>query len=1820
MPTEQVVVHEREQQRRQIENIVARAKERLGLVEGNVPTDAPWRERWIERTGGYEARLGREAAELPTLPAGWNQLSQTEKYLYQNVFPSKPARFLTEASEYVEEHLPWLAKGIGYAGKALGFFDLLAEGTERLAGTVSQYNEAAKRGETDRFFSEFSAAWKAASFYYDASNTSLFALTPRDIDEEGHVTIYHDLPGYQELSRYRQMFLEGSTREEIAAQIQGEAGPLGLRMAMQDAFGHIVADPGNIVFPRIFKIPSNLILKRGEILYKTGAYTDDVIDAARVAEKAAFETMDAARIASRPLDEAAVMVQDAIRASEYVAELEGRALSPWQKFVVNITGGVPQSMEAAAEWVAKGPRGLNKVILPWNWFRLTPQSRAVETLERISLNVQSVLNRTTSVDEAVDLMRAVVNGADNPQIAHIVASAQGRAVQSWLRGAGGVVDDMHGFWLDNAGRRGNIEAIARLLSQASEGEYDIHRVMDKLINGEHSVVWDDLVRALDAAPGEGLQVQHALLNELRMSGALTDEVLGAYGKLFKNVPYDQGTFMLHLQGQILEWSAKQAIAKYGVEAASWWRRASEALKSAESLIFLRLNPKYPIINFLNNEITGIARGTWNMMRADDIVAFWKRVGVVPPRLTQGVGMAGIGGIEESAEQAFDGLMKAYGQASGLIAEATEMNAGWLGRFADKVKGIKLPADAGSLAQQVERSASMRFMTQGMVEGMKWYWRPGRGYDLLSNFNPTLAQRLGDQVVGDLHRMIQANPYDFAEKLAAGSAMNRTTRHVFEEAANRLGIPIERIDEVFGPEISERIASVLDPALQTGRADDVRGAVQLMRRDVANHIDDWIGSADPGELLADGPNGVMRVYGELNAQYWDMFEGHLKVLDERIPNIRRLAPEEQSVMWDSLLSEQNASWTRLFEWRKKRVNAMLGAMDEQGIADVAFTDGRKLPEVIQGAIDAETAEIRGFHTLRQRLYRDHRKAQAAKKFVDETAEAAAWRKIEERLRGEYTGLIDAQDTAQRTLDEAIEALVPRPQRDAFHNWRVVSRQARREYMEWNNRFYEEASRLRGSSRRAYFAEKYAPTRGKYVQDLHRMDRLGLLAMSGDRRAADELARMSRGLLAAVEEELAVAEEVAEEAVQLALELAPGPTLDRPFFVDQRIIEKGQPPLPQTANAVYYSEGGGILDGIEQSSLEIIKRRKFTLADLAPEDEARVLNYIDHVGTQAQGTRLAAMNYAAARRDSALLNYTKRTELDSFLNTIAPYSFWPMHSLWNWGLWSLERPAVLANYLRLRRLYDTAGGSRDIPTRLRRYGMVPIKMPFWEDWMGEGLFINPLRIGLPIETFAYPFERYYQNATSLERNTARTLEKMLAEGEISQDEYAHAMQARSGPIWRMARQQARADGDDDSWFDFASMLVSPHAPLMWAYRRAFKPDEPWAPTTLMPITRDIKSITGYLGVGPPGGVNIEANIRRSLGLPEFDEWDTYRTERMLSNMAASNEITSSEAIQAMIDGKGPLWEEAERRAGKEYGLRGTFGIFGIPVNAYPPGEEAARGSLETFSETIEAYQQGDTDAYTRFFEEHPEAKARLALFDPPEERHRRFLIDELWSTYNELPKLHRDQLREALGEDFDNVFLGGDRDTYAQVPLEILQMWNRVARGDPVGTLSGDVISLEYANRDVAQRLQVFYDTRFQYFGDEIWDTQERYFMLAKGGARRSYLEKHPELAEYWEWRKDFIYRNPDIAPYIEEDPDKLPLYPSEAELERVLGQAPYYTLGEWNTILGPPLYNLALDYAVEGDDLPAVAQRRLDEAAFELGLSGWRDIADRLEYAIELANP
>jgi hypothetical protein len=155
------------------------------------------------------------------------------------------------------------------------------------------------------------------------------------------------------------------------------------------------------------------------------------------------------------------------------------------------------------------------------------------------------------------------------------------------------------------------------------------------------------------------------------------------------------------------------------------------------------------------------------------------------------------------------------------------------------------------------------------------------------------------------------------------------------------------------------------------------------------------------------------------------------------------------------------------------------------------------------------------------------------------------------------------------------------------------------------------------------------------------------------------------------------------------------------------------------------------------------------------------------------------------------------------------------------------------------------------------------------------------------------------------------------------------------------------------------------------------------------------------------------------------------------------------------------------------------------------------------------------------------------------------------------------------------------------------------GSPPGTFSGKVPDIELAPSDVAWRAQTFYDMRNNMY-PEYYKLQNEYYALAEGAARNKYLNNHPELASYWDWRRDWLYRNPDVAPYLVDDETKLPKYKSETVMNQVKAAQPDYTWQEWQSYISPPVSRLVIDHA-NGKPISDATRKQLEDLADRLGI-------------------
>jgi len=593
------------------------------------------------------------------------------------------------------------------------------------------------------------------------------------------------------------------------------------------------------------------------------------------------------------------------------------------------------------------------------------------------------------------------------------------------------------------------------------------------------------------------------------------------------------------------------------------------------------------------------------------------------------------------------------------------------------------------------------------------------------------------------------------------------------------------------------------------------------------------------------------------------------------------------------------------------------------------------------------------------------------------------------------------------------------------------------------------------------------------------------------------------------------------------------------------------------------------------------------------------WVQGVDEEMRSTKLAAMTQAEWYRDSALLNYHNRTYFDHYAGNMFPFAFWTTHSVWNWFWWSvLEKPQIFSNYMRINNFVKQYGGGQ-LPSRFHGYN-VPIKLPFLPEWMGDTIYINPIRAALPFDYWVDQFVYQPQNdALGLQRRAQRIIERGIGDNQIGRAEGDQALKSQSGPIWDTAIKQAEDTSDGDDFVETMSYFLSPHAPALWAYHMA--KGQPEKISTFLPATRTIKGITALLGA-PNGGVNIEGWIREKLGLPRFDQWEGYQIERMLANMTAEGELSHPEAMRAMTEGKGNTWYDiANERAGAEYGIAALGSALGVPMRAYPPGEEASRNLVSGLYDAYDLEDQGQVGAVNRYFNENPAVATRLALFQDPQERLQRFLIDEVWDKYMNLPTLHKREVRETFGEHFQYYFLNSETRAETEIPIEMLAVWLKLLGGDPPNTLkeADQVPPMPMADPAIANRAQVFYDTRERDYPN-WYEEQSTYYSITEDNwaEKKKYRDNHPDLVDYWEWRRGWLSRNPDVAGYITDSPVE---YESQQEAMEARQNQPDFTWREWNIVLPPSLFWL-IDDALRGEALPQEARDELAVMAQSYGLS------------------
>ena len=653
-----------------------------------------------------------------------------------------------------------------------------------------------------------------------------------------------------------------------------------------------------------------------------------------------------------------------------------------------------------------------------------------------------------------------------------------------------------------------------------------------------------------------------------------------------------------------------------------------------------------------------------------------------------------------------------------------------------------------------------------------------------------------------------------------------------------------------------------------------------------------------------------------------------------------------------------------------------------------------------------------------------------------------------------------------------------------------------------------------------------------------------------------------------------------------------------------------------DAHYWDAVKPLVDMMQKNAIES-ENKPLAFGDLDPAAQVEVRKYIKKIKGQMATLKNSTKRWGGVVRDDALLDYRRRTLGGRYVDMIAPYRFWTTENMWKWTQRAVDKPWLMSNAARLSKMRNTYQNNE--PERNRNKFKIP--MPFLPDWMGDALYVDPLRTMWPPSVLMSPFDQMQKNQASTQNNAVYVLREWAKTGKYTEQQIQEAMSTQAGPIWELALQQAGEEFNADrTMFDTLSTIgLSPALYLSLPYYLATKKG---GKISQLPITRQAGGIqtalkgTSFEGMGNMIGALAEPErwLRKKFNIPEYGQWTDFYIDRQLANMAADGTHDVDEIRQAMIERQGPIFEEALERVRQEQMLKtpGTLalqqaaqGNFGnvpgaliaqglIPASIMPEGEKELLGLKSEYNNAWNKYNAGDKTAINQFFEDYPEYQARVDMRKEPDERLQSFLVGEIWDKYFELDRYQRSQAATQLGDLFETSFLDPEtRDTNG-VDTQTLAVWARLLNGmvpqtektAPIKDIPQNQFpQLELSPEYISSQVSTYRDIRDEKYPN--WYTlQQGYYNLPQS-ERRSYALKNPELTSYWDWNRQYKAQHPDVAAEIErnqvaqinfEDWNPLimqqliayglyrkPLTPGAmAELRRVWEQAgrPNNQLGAW----------------------------------------------------------
>src|SRR3990167_9514802 len=877
----------------------------------------------------------------------------------------------------VGQALEWL--GNTWAGKALSYLDVAAEGVERALGFGAQALEAGKDPQKwQDFTGHLSEAWYAGGLAADVTN--LPTLTWDAAGKVSGMRVPTDLPGMQGLVESRKkiaaLTAQGMDPGDALIQVRDEyyngLGALQLRAQLYDTYLHVIGDPLNYILPALKPVEAAHAARSAILAIRS---SDEFIDTLRLGLKEAEKIQDLEKIAKFTAE---------LAEAEKPLRIGGgpltKLLTRNEKFTLLITGGDTFKP--------------NKLASKLNPFSLTPAARAQEYMTMVTDNIGArIISKLDDPGEIVETLGRALRGALGPEYGHAFFTQEGRAVQAVLGEVEAAARDLHGAFRLIDDERAFLYRISELLGD------DVYKVANEVMSG-------DTKRLASLLASKGMN--------------MSAEQLAEIGKVISGVPLTPELYKLKLGNVVQDIAARQGVVQFGVKARGTLEKLSMAVKSAETLAFLRISPGYLIRNVVNNEFTMLARGLFGDVRMSHIDDFWKTLGWQPPRLKAGFGAIGevLGGEREA----------------NAISQALRGESGFLDKVTESVNGIKLgKLDMGEWSAKFEGAASARATTSGYQQGWaRYYGKPGNGViDRAADFiNLAIRSEVGNGILKKIENLI-TDSWGSEKKLddALRGNLNINLKSVLDEASAKVGF------DVAGALPPEFVAKIGPGLLDAARQGKVPEFMNTVRQDLQAHLDeiakgmvDNVAARAAARIEAEGPQAFLKVWGDEMDEFWGAHLAHAKDMAEFDQYLRQVTdPALIDRFWRKKFTQDSAFFTRAYDRLAGAIRGM-----KQGARKMGIT----VPEEVLGSFKEWKGGWRDFFKFREKTTTEFFAPRKAGQ------PALEWSAIKAQLDSKYDDMVALEDQLTRRMDELVAGSLPdQGMREPFLAWRERTAQLR-----------------------------------------------------------------------------------------------------------------------------------------------------------------------------------------------------------------------------------------------------------------------------------------------------------------------------------------------------------------------------------------------------------------------------------------------------------------------------------------------------------------------------------------------------------------------------------------------------------------------------------------------------------------------------------------------------------------------------------------------------------------------------------------------------------